>query len=239
MAIALRGTPQNSAVTQTQNGADVTITFDVAPQEGDVVLVFGGHGASETTIDAPGSGYTEVFSNTGVKPIGGVWYKVMGASPDTDVLCSGGGHVSDGVGYGACVLSGVDNSNVLDVTALNVAGTTPAQPNSPAITTVTDGAWVFSIGLNSSPDSGPVSPVGYSAFFGGYGNDTVDFSSYGSYKVIPTAGLETPATYTFWSSDEWYAISVAFRPGAFVPAEGGKSRTGPGLTFGMMGKMGA
>jgi hypothetical protein len=209
--ITVRGTPQSSGGAGV-DGNDITLTFDEAPQEGDVVLVFGGHGDTVTTIDAPGSGYTEIFKNEGTKPIGGVWYKVMGSTPDTDVVCRGGGNVNDAVGYGAIVLSGVDTSNVLDVPITTASGSTPAQPDSPAITTVTDGAFVFSIGLNSTTDATVTEPLGYSTDFGGTGGDVADFSAYGAYLEIASASTENPGAWSFWGSDEWQAITLAIRP---------------------------
>ena len=92
MAISLIGTPQ---IGSANNGGNVTLTFDVAPQQDDYVIVFGGHGTTVTTLTAPGSGYTPIEVHTGSAPIFGVWYKKMGASPDSSVVCSGGGDAAE------------------------------------------------------------------------------------------------------------------------------------------------
>jgi len=207
MAIALVGTAQLSTKI---NGQDPTITFDVGPSEDDVVVVFGGHGKTETTLTAPGSGYTLIAEHTGSAPIFGAWYKVMGATPDTTVLCDGGGNAADAVVYCSYVFSGVD-STVLDQTTVTVGPTGSSNPNCGSITTQTDNAWVLALAGSTRIDSAVGTPTGYSNLIDADRNDTEDITVAGCTKTVSTAGAEDPAAYPSWLNGTWFAITVALK----------------------------
>src|SRR3990167_5422020 len=170
MAIAIRGTNQAGSAT---NGGDVTLTFSTgagAPLEGDVVVVFGGHGVTVTTLAAPGTGYTQIGIHTGSAPIFGAWYKVMGPTPDLSVVCSGGGNGSDGVAYCCWVFSGVD-ATILDQTTTTAGPTTSTNPDCASITTQTANAWVLAMAGSAVNDAAIVAPSGYSNGITDNGND--------------------------------------------------------------------
>ena len=216
MAIALRGT-LNHITGRSNNGDDVTLTFDTItpPLEDDVVVVFGGHGTDVTTLSAPGAGYTQIGIHTGSAPIFGAWYKVMGATPDLSVVCSGGGDGQDGVTYGCYVLSGVDAS-VLDQTTTTAGPTTSTNPNAPSITTQTDGAWVIPMAGGDVRDTSPGTVSGYSNQLNDDGNDTNDLTIAAATLENTTFGAEDPAAWDSFSSSTWYAITAAFRPAVAV-----------------------
>ena len=215
MTIGIRGTPQADFA---GNGTDVTLTFDVAPQEGDVVLLFGGHGDGSSVIDTP-SGYTVIATHTAATPIFGAWYKVMGASPDSDVTGDGGGTAGDVVAYVCYVLTGVDAA-VLDAAVVENGPITAGGADCLEITTVTDGAWVFALAGKQISDNVFDEPTGYSTVVRTGANSTQPYATGGAYLEIATAGAETPGTFFNWVSAPYYTFTVAIRPD-----QGGSSAT--------------
>ena len=115
MTIALRGALNHITATA-NNGNDATLTLDTItpPLTDDIIVVFGGHGEGTTTLSAPSGNtsgsYIQIGIHTGTAPIFGMWFQKMGATPDTSILCSGGGDNADAADYGCYVLSGVDTT---------------------------------------------------------------------------------------------------------------------------------
>jgi len=215
MAIAVRGTPQIGAAT---NGGNVTLTFSTgagAPLEGDVVVVFGGHGVNVTTLAAPGSGYTQIGIHTGTAPIFGAWYKVMAATPDLSVVCSGGGHVDDGVAYCCWVFSGVD-SVVLDQTTVTAGPTTSTNPDCASITTQTANAWVLAMAGSAVNDAAITGPSGYSNHITNNGNDVADLTAAGATLAVVSPAATNPPSWTGWASGAWYGITAALKANTAV-----------------------
>lgn len=209
MTIALRGALQKLGVT---NGANLTLTFNVTPSEGDVVVVFGGHGAAVTTLTPPGSDYTEIGIHTGSAPIYGAWYKVMGASPDSDVLCYGSGNALDGTGYASYVFSGADTTTPMDVTPTTAGPTTSSNPDGASITPANAGTWVLSLSGADKATGNIGSLAGYSNQLQVFGNDTNDIQLGGG-TFAWTTGAEDPPAWSAWSPAgmTWYSITVALR----------------------------
>lgn len=215
--IALRGTGK---VNNAANGGNVVLTFDVgnnAPQQNDLVIVFGGHGNAVTTLLAPGQNapndgsYTQIDAHTGSAPVTGVWLKKMGATPDTKVTCSGAGSASDGVAYAAWVFQNVDPSSAQDATA-TVNNATSTNPNPASITTNTNGAMVLAIAASRVNDTTPGTVTNYANQLISAGNDTNPMTVSGMVRTIATAGPEDPAAYSSWSSGVWRAVTVALKP---------------------------
>ena len=215
MTIALRGTAQSGIGA---NGADVTLTFDVAPQEGDVAIVFGGHGVAATTLSAPGVDYEQVDIHTGVAPIWGAWYKFMGATPDSDVVCSGGGDILDSAAYCSYVFSGVDAA-VLDQITETIGPLVGTTVDCPAITTQTDLAVVLALAGKDVTDAAISGPSGYSAPIIASGSDTNDISTAGAFIEVATAGAEDPSFFGTWNSGNYYGITMALLPDQGSPPE--------------------
>ena len=214
MAIALRGILGNHATGNSNNGGDVTLTFDVItpPLENDIIVVFGGHGIATTTLAAPGTGYTQIGIHTGSEPIFGVWYKRMGSTPDLSVVCSGGGNNQDAVAYGCYALSGIDTTTAEDATATTAGPTTSTNPNAPSITTVTANAWVIACAGSAVNDNSPGTISGYSNHLASTRNETNDLTTAAATIDAGATGAEDPAAWSGWSSGAWYAITAAFRP---------------------------
>jgi hypothetical protein len=217
MAISLVGTPQGGSNT---NGGNVTLTFDVAPQQGDVVYVFGCHSdRSPTNVSGPStSGYTEIKRVTAASSIDfSVFRKVMGVSPDSNVVCKGSTNSSDACSYGCYVLRGVDNSTPEDVAATSAGPTIGGQPNCPSIDPVTVDCWILALMGNRINDATITAPTGYANNnVTSTGNDTVDTSIYGGTKFHSgTHAAEDPPATTNWAEgNAWGAVTVAVRPAA-------------------------
>ncbi len=210
MAITIVGTPQ---VANASNGANVTLTFSTTPSENDVVVVWGGaNGFSSPNPTAPGSGYTQVALNSTSGLYFGVWYKRMGASPDSSVVCHGIGIVSGATAYGCYVLRGVDTTTFNDAAATTAGITSSANPDCPSITTVTNGAWVIAAAGSRAYDTTPGTVSGYSNQYNTAGSDTNNITVAAATFEKTTAGAENPAAWSSWSSGNWYAITVAVRP---------------------------
>jgi hypothetical protein len=213
--ISIVGTPQSGT---NIDGADVTLTFDGSPAENDYVLVAGGHGSGSSTLDAPGSGYTEIWSDPLRAAAFGVWYKKLGATPDASVVCDGGGNVNDSVAYISYVLRGVDPSTFEDVATQITAQTNSTNPDAPSITPQTVGAWVFAIAGNAVADSSITAPSGYSdSVFANGSGDSADISM-GAARKEWSSGAEDPPAFTTWSAGFWTALSVAVKPNDHSPS---------------------
>ncbi len=220
MAIALRGA-SNHFTGNNNNGNDVTLVFDAIttpPLVNDIAVVFGGHAATDTTLVAPigntSGNYIQLGIHTGTAPIFGAWYQRMGATPDLNVVCDGGGNNSDGVQYGVWVISGVDTVTALDVAATTAGPTTSTNPNPPSITPPTDNAWVFAMAGSEVRDTAPGTIANYINDLEDTRNETVDQTVAGATFDITTNGgsAEDPAAWDAWLSGAWYAITAAFRP---------------------------
>ena len=161
-----------------------------------------------------GQGYTNINGPTGTAPGRQITYKRMGATPDTTVVID---QEADKIITGLVqVWRGVDTVTAEDATATSASGNS-ANPNSPAIVTVTDNALVLSVALLDDDDSVPsVFPAGYTNTLSnntGQGSTTVG-ATVGIASIIKTpAGSEDPGAYTI-TTDQWFAFSVALRPAA-------------------------
>ncbi len=211
MAITLIGTPQAE---NERNGNDVTLTFDGSPIEDDLSLLLGGH-----SVEAAGSpfgvasGYTELaFEDwTADENCGfGIWYKFMGATPDTDLLARGSGNTRHATAYTSYMLRGVDLTTVEDAAETFTSAATN-HPDHDAITTITDGAWVFAAhgGVNNALAT--VAPSGYSNMATEGRVDTVRFCAAAARKEVTSAGSEDPGAYTHITG-VWKGYTIAIRP---------------------------
>lgn len=214
MALSFVGSASGSAT----GGNDVTVTLPAGTQEDDVVFL-GYFVEDENDVDmAPNtSGYTEladVYRAHTVDANLGVFYKAMGASPDTSVTCPGRGSGAAGAVAVVHVWRGVDLTTPIDVTTTTDTGT-GAIPDSPSITTVTDNAVVLTIGTSQRIDSAVTAPSGYINSVSTSSSDggTIGMAS----KVVATAGAEDPGAWQDWDSQAnraWCAATVAIRPAA-------------------------
>ncbi|MGH7510888.1 MAG: hypothetical protein ACREMZ_15655 [Gemmatimonadales bacterium] len=221
MPSPFRGTPKSDGVT---NGGNVVLTFDVgadAPQEGDVVIFYGGRG-NNTNSDPNAwgpvtSGYEAVETlqpavpNT-LCPKWGLWKKVMGATPDLTVEGAGGGGTNQGAAYSCYVLDkSLIDAAIFDAVAVNTGEVTQV-PDGPAITTQTAGAWVITHAAVNNIDDTRGTVANYTIIPGAIGNDNQDCNIEAAWREIAEPGTEDPPAWSTWDSAVGGAITIAIKP---------------------------
>lgn len=148
--------PVGTPVSESAMGADVLLTFSVAPVEGDVTVLIGGH-YSRGEAGPVTPGYTVGHYRNDGNPYFGMWFKRQGSSPDLTVTGLGSGNALDAAAYVAYVLRGVDPAIPLDFTAVGVVGLDPA-----SVTVNTAGTLVIvGTGLSQDLDVTPGTIPGY------------------------------------------------------------------------------
>lgn len=220
MAIGERGTASGTEL----NGADLTISLPVGTTTGDlVIVVVGGESADGNEAMAmTTSGYTlqaEAFANDNRDSNLGVFTKVMGGTPDTDVTITGFVNVNSVMSAIVYVATGVDTSTPIDVaTPSPTTGLNGGNADGPSITPVTNGARVFSVFANTRSADTPTQPSGYSAPVGAADTDGTNRTRVGlAYLDLPTAAPENPGAWsnmTGGANDSWAAATLALRPAA-------------------------
>jgi hypothetical protein len=212
----------------TSNGSDFTISLGTLAA-GDVVYVAAGcNGTRSITSGGRANGpyidtegYTQIAEAINPATSPGyylrVFRKVMGSTPDTSVIVDIGGNASvAGVAMIYC-LRGVDNTTPEDTTPTTNYGTS-TNPDGPAITTVSPGAWVLSFVSSQVHDTASTYPVGWSDGYWTSFNDTFPART-GRVRVEQaTPGSVDPGPWGDWASGNWAGVTVAVRPGGLAPA---------------------
>ena len=207
----------------TNNGGSVTLTFPVGVQQNDVVYVCSGIDGTATVST---SGYTPINNVTSVGQQTRVWRKVMGVTPDADVTITGTGQPQDAHTVVALILRDVEITQPEDATSTIASGSS-TNPDNPAITTVTNRAWVLAFASSKVNDSAITAPSGYINQTNIAASDTNNSTTAVATKEVTNAGTEDPASWTDWATGTWGAITVAVRPGGFVSVNvTGNSSTG-------------
>ncbi len=219
MAISLVGSPvENSAI----NGADVTLILPVGMVQNDVCYVFVA-ADHVTDVGTSSSGWTALRSPdlaVGTGTISQVFRKVIGLVPDVSIVLTNNGDADDAMAAVGYALRGVDTTTPEDATPTTATSTSSAAPNSPAITTVTDGAWVISFGCTDGvAETSVTAPSGYSNQVDIAASDINQITVAGATKTITSAGVENPAVWTTWTVNagtDAAGWSVAVRPTALT-----------------------
>lgn len=140
-----------------------------AAAAGDLVIVVTGWASTangDPGVSTP-TGYTEVYdlaaNDTRDAQLSVNW-KIMGGTPDTSVTVRGFNNAANGGATAVHVWRGADQTTPMDVTPpTGVTTNNSALPDSPAITPVTTGAVVLTVGLGTG-DASPLTqtaPAGY------------------------------------------------------------------------------
>lgn len=207
-----------SSGTQAVDLTSLTGGTDSAPAEGDLVVVafgIGGSPAIHPTINT--SGYTEQtydYGNDTYDTALATFTKIMGATPDTEVVVDDlGSAINAGV---VCVhvWRNADQSTPMDVAAVGASGIDSGVPNPAAITPTTSGAIVLVVGASCCFSQTLGNSGELSNFIADFGNDTVDCSvGMGSYAwssgEFDPAALSTGCTR---GDVSWAAATLALRP---------------------------
>lgn len=167
MAISFVG---SMAPVGANNGGNVTLTFTGASglldssgaqaslQQGDVVVVaYASSGIADQAMSTSSSGWTEVheaYANGSSNDTNlALYYKVMGASPDTSFVAVGPTGNSNATVATAFAFRGVDAA-VLDIAFVAgnhaATGTATTNPNPPSITPSGAGAWIVVAGAGAA-----------------------------------------------------------------------------------------
>lgn len=192
-----------------------------APVENDLVIVYYGMCSFfDRSIGVTTAGYTEVaelFANDVAGTNLSVNYKLMGATPDTQVTVSATGSNGDSGAVAIHVWRNVNLSSPLDVTSTTATGTNSVLCNPPAITPVTTGAVIVSGGAGGHQNGVRTyssSDLSNFATIGGP-NNTNDVTV-GVGSATWTSGAFDPAQFTFSGTDaginSWAAVTMALRP---------------------------
>jgi len=198
-------------------GANVTLTFSVAPGVGDVVIVWGGFGtAGAANPGISTAGYTNLVLETATAARRfGVWYKTMGWTPDTNVVCLGSGSAGDGVAYGCLVLrQALNYPTVLDISAPAPATGTGTAPNPPASgATFAANTWLLAFGAAAIHDTSKGVQAGYTALVNMSVNATRPYSTTASRLTVAAASTNTdPPVWPNWGAASWVAATINIRP---------------------------
>lgn len=218
-----------NATTTTPSG-QVTVSLTAltggiasAAAEGDVVLAAIAYGASiDLNVSMSTSGYTEVadlFSADGAKVALGVYWKRMGATPDTTAV----GLAMYNTLYRVMAVQvwrGVNAATPMDVTPITATGSNSGVPNPPSITPNTPNAVVVAVGAAAGTTDAYVvsltAPTGMDRLVSGLtvmssnGIATVGLAAYnwagGAYDPAVFGGGNSSI------SDAWAAVTLALRP---------------------------
>lgn len=210
MAFGVRGTAANSNL----SGNDTTVTLPVGTATDDGVYVGGGNtGASSPFAGVVTSGYTSLAQLDNAGGSFNISRKIMGATPDSTVVCEGGPGTS-GSAYTVTVVQELDTTTPEDATATTATGI-----DCPSITTVTDGALVIAAAQRSAHDDSITYPTGYSN--GAQSSNLTGGCSAACASIIKaTAGAENPPAFTTWDGAGGRCGTAAVRPaGGAAPTE--------------------
>lgn len=235
---------------QTQSFGGTTntgnITFNLTggiattPAEGDLVIVAYavGTGTSRNPTLNITTGYTAVFNQifqvdaTTTSTKFGVWYKRMGATPDTQFTRSGTGNGLDGGVIAVHVWRNVDATTPFDVTTTTSQSADTAIPNPPAITPVTTNAVILvAAGAGSATGNQRTFTAAYLSNFRTAGSDDDFDATVGIGSIAWTSGAYDPAAWTFSTTDStnysYVAATMALRPALIdVPVFGNLKNSG-------------
>lgn len=211
-----------STGTTTVSLTGLTGGLATAPATNDLVIVvrsWASTGDKTMTTSSTGwSTITELFAD-GVNDTNlEIYYKIMGATPDTSIVVNA--HLTgESSSFTVHVFRNIDLTTPIDVTSTTATTTTSATPNPPAITPVTTNAIVFVVA--GSAYGGGTTAASYTAAYltnfltTGIASQTYD-SVVGAGWVAWTSGAYDPAAWTFslTASTNYTSASVtmAIRP---------------------------
>lgn len=195
-----------------------------APVQNDLVIVYYGVGSTTTrSIGVTTSGYTEVAELTVADTYDAnlsVSYKLMGATPDTQVTVSATGATADAGAVAVQVWRYVDSnlSTPLDVSVVTATAANSVLCNPPAITPVTAGAMIIAGGAGAHARGvATYSSSDLRNFITRGGPDSTNDVTVGMGSRAGQANTAfDPAAFTFSAADSaqysWAAVTLALTP---------------------------
>ena len=226
MAISFVGSAENSAI----DGADVTLTLPAMNQNDLVVVAYAIGVVTDENMAMVTAGYTEVADLYADNILGldtnlGVYWKVMGATPDTTAVVDGLGGVDASVAAVCMVFRDVDTTTPMDVTPTTATAADTMHPDPPSIDFLDAAAWTVIVGASGHDLGGAGTytfPTGYTTNAIDRGSDDVNDITVGiGYRTTP-ADPENPAVMTHSGTDSTIyssgAVTLALRPAAAAGA---------------------
>lgn len=196
--------------------------IDTQARENDLVIVITGFVGNTDTNANPGvstAGYTEIldlFDGTGTRDVNlSVNWKIMGASPDASVTCTGSELNLNGAASIAYVWRGADLTTPIDVTPTTASGSLTV-PNGPSITPITAGSVVLTLAGSAGPFSDPTQdpPTGYANLAVSENDPNLGFTTAVASKSW-TSGAEDPGAWPSWGTtdiaESWVSATIALR----------------------------
>jgi hypothetical protein len=194
-----------------------------AAAAGDLVIVSDGFVSIADGNPGVGTaGYTEIadlYKSDSNDANLSVNWKIMGGTPDTTVSCNGSG-VSTNVSVCAVqVWRNVNQTTPLDVTSTTATAANTGVPNGPAITPVTSGAQVVTVGGGTSDSAitDVTAPTGYGNLVSANpaSDPGLTFRIGVASKAWSGSGAEDPAAWGGFDTsnvNSWAAVTLAIRP---------------------------
>lgn len=225
MAISFVGSGSDGAANAGDPSIDLT---GLSLQQNDLVIVAfteaGATGDADLDLTMTTADYTQVadlFSDDTIQTNFAVFYKFMGATPDTTAVANGSGDAQNGAVAALQVFRGVDTTTPMDVAATTNTGTGGFSPDPPSIDWSTAGVWVvIAGGSGTTVGAGGVytNPTGYTTNAVSLAqNDTNDATAGMGYNSSPS-DPEDPGVMTHSGTDSanfsWAAVTMALRPAA-------------------------
>jgi hypothetical protein len=211
---------QNSTAAWTVALTSLTGGVAATPITGDLVVVCRAWStAVDRTLITSSTGWTQVaelYADDSNDVNFAVWYKIMGATPDTSITFNA--HVSTTESSSVVVQAfrGVDATTPLDVTSTTSTGIDSAAPDPAAITPVTTGAIILVAGGSAHASGNSGFTASYLTNFRSAGFNSTYDSTAGMGYTTWTGGTYNPAVWTFGGGAttvaSWAAITMALRP---------------------------
>lgn len=207
------------AFTVAVGGGSENKTLPGTVLENDIVIVVLATDSAVGTAPITTAGYVNIFFDTGLANLGHqVAYKRMGSTPDSVVAIS-----QDDLSIFAGLIQvwrGADTTTASDATPTS-ASAGAGMPDAPIITTVTDRALVFAIGLLDDDDAAAsvTAPASYGDLLAGdtgQASTTVGATAMIASRVLVEAGLTNPAAFGGTGSDLNVGITFALRWGGII-----------------------
>jgi hypothetical protein len=209
------------------NGADVTLTLSgLGLQQNDLVIIAYGIGDNDNVdfnMAMVSSGWTEIadlFANDTQDVSLGVYWKFMGATPDTSAVVDGQGGVDAATAAVALAFRGVDTTTPFDVASTTATGIDTGNADPPSIDHLNpSGLWTVIAAAtgNTLNASTYTFPTGYTTNARqATGQDTSNVTVGMGYRSSGVSDPENPGVLTHSqtsTNNAWAAVTMALRPG--------------------------
>lgn len=185
-------------------GGNLTGGSGSSAQAGDLVILYQANSGSPVSSTVAPSGYTTALRATADDSFDaalGVFYKIMGGTPDTSVAVSSPG-ATNNVVAGVQVWRNVDPLIVFGQLPLSALLTNSVLADPPSITPTTSGAVIVAAGAGAHNRTGATySSSDLTAFRSAGNSGATNLATLGFGYNVWTSGAFNPAAFTFSDSD--------------------------------------